>query len=385
MSARLPLPAPLAASDVATASRASRREAVTEFFLTGGATLVLFPFALALRHVLGLDAAELAVGFTMFHAAHVINDPHFTVTYLLFYERAKERAWGQEWGRAQRIRYWIAGALVPLVLLAWAGGALFFRSAEGLGALIQLMFLLVGFHYVKQGFGLLMVMSARRGFFWSSRERRVLLLHCFTGWAYAWSRPAHPARLVEESGVVYTSVAVPRLLELITAALFCVSALGLAFVLFLKWQKERRFPPLAPLAGFLVTIWAWTVFSDVDPLFIYMIPALHSVQYLYFVHLLEKNQAVENEHERLGPPVRQRLWLVAATAIGLGVVFFHALPGLLDGALVPAPRDMSERDLLLGATPYFAAFFTCINIHHYAMDQVIWRRDNPKTRYLTQR
>ena len=34
-----------------------------------------------------LDVAELAVGFTFFHLAFIVNDPHFSVSYLLFYRR----------------------------------------------------------------------------------------------------------------------------------------------------------------------------------------------------------------------------------------------------------------------------------------------------------
>jgi hypothetical protein len=29
-----------------------------------------------------------------------------------------------------------------------------------------------------------------------------------------------------------------------------------------------------------------------------------------------------------------------------------------------------------------AAFFVVVSIHHYFMDAVIWRRENPETRYL---
>jgi hypothetical protein len=36
----------------------------------------------------------------------------------------------------------------------------------------------------------------------------------------------------------------------------------------------------------------------------------------------------------------------------------------------------------LGATPYFAALYAFVNLHHYFMDFVIWRRDNPETQYL---
>jgi hypothetical protein len=36
----------------------------------------------------------------------------------------------------------------------------------------------------------------------------------------------------------------------------------------------------------------------------------------------------------------------------------------------------------LGTTPFFAAFFVAVNLHHYFMDHVIWRRENPDTRFL---
>ena len=65
---------------------------VVEFLMVGGATPFLFPIAWLLRRTLGLDTAELAVGFLCFHAAHVVNDPHFSVTYLLFYKDVRRRA-----------------------------------------------------------------------------------------------------------------------------------------------------------------------------------------------------------------------------------------------------------------------------------------------------
>ena len=31
---------------------------------------------------------------------------------------------------------------------------------------------------------------------------------------------------------------------------------------------------------------------------------------------------------------------------------------------------------------FIAAIFAIVNLHHYFRDHVIWRRDNPDTRYL---
>lgn len=354
-----------------------------EFLVVGGATLLLYPLLWLLRSVIGLDSAELAVGFLMFHGAHLINDPHFSVTYLLFYRDARRRAFGSAFEPRQRARYLMAGALVPLALGAWLVSALSQGSAYRLGLAIQLMFLLVGWHYVKQGFGVLSVLSARHGVRYSAFERRALLAHCFAGWAYAWANPASAAVEAEEKGVVYLSIAHPLWLDRLCGLAFGLSALVLAATLIRKWRRERCLPPLAPLTGLLVSIWAWSVYSSADPLLVYMIPALHSVQYLYFVWLLSRNQARAAERPPyFGPPARQRLLVLAAGALALGFVLFHALPELLDGARLTAHRRSRETLGELGATPYFAALFVFVNVHHYFMDNVIWRRENPDTRYL---
>ncbi len=351
----------------------------TEFLLTGGATLLLLPLCWLLERTLDLDSADLVVGFLTFHAAHVINDPHFAVTYLLFYRDVKARLFSAQLPRAQRLRYFVAGFAAPLGLLGWGVAALATQSARSLGAFTQLMFLLVGWHYVKQGFGVVTVLSGRRGTSYGKSERRVLLAHCFAGWAYAWASPFDPGRSVEEKGVVYMTFAHPRWLEPLTLGAFFVSVVPLLVMLVRKWRRESGLP-LPPLVGLLCSVWLWTVYSGVEPLFMYLIPALHSVQYLYFVWLLKRSQASAHEGPpSFGRPVAVVVGTTAASAILLGVVLFHLLPSALDTALVDAH---AARFSDLGPTPYFAALFTFVNLHHYFMDFVIWRRENPETQYL---
>jgi hypothetical protein len=356
-----------------------RGAAVAEFLLVGGATPLLFVVSWLLQRTIGLSSADLAVGFLFFYGAHVINDPHFAVTYLLFYEKARARAFGGEFAPLQRARYVAAGVLVPLALVAWAGTALATRSAYSLGLLIQSMFLLVGWHYVKQGFGVMTVLAARRGVRFSPRERLAILAHCYAGWAYAWASPYDPGKEVEEKGVVYTTITHPHGLERVTLVVFLASAVWLFGVLFQKWRRERGLPILTPLMALLSSIWIWSIYSSIDPLVVYAIPALHSVQYLYFVWLLKRNEGRERE----GPPwfevsARVRVGMLAVSALGLGWLLFHGAPAALDDFLVPRRSRFTD----LGPTPYFAALFAVVNIHHYFMDYVIWRRDNRQTRYL---
>ncbi len=360
-----------------------RDPGVAEFMATGGATLVLFPLAWLAHRALGLDDAEYAVGFATFYGAHLINDPHFAVTYLLFYRDARRRALGDVFAPAQRARYWLAGLAVPLALAAWVAWALAARSAAALGWLTQLMFFLVGWHYTKQGFGVLAVLSARRGVQYGPAELGALLFHCFAGWAYAWASPADPGREVEEKGVVYRTLAHGPGLELATLAVFLLSALAALAALAAGARRRGRLPPAGPLLGFLITVWLWTVFTSLDPLMVYLIPALHSVQYLYFVWLMRRNEAREQEGPpTFGRPVGVQVGLLALSSLALGWLLFHGAPGLLDGLRVGRPPRPGGALDDLGATPCLAALVAFVNIHHYFMDHAIWRRENPDTRHL---
>jgi hypothetical protein len=351
-----------------------------EFLLVGGLTPLLFPLSLLMRKTLGLSDAQFAAGFTTFYAAFVINDPHFSVTYFLFYKDARSRAFGDAFNPVQRARYVFAGIVVPLVLGSWAIAALAMKSAYVLGLFIQLMFLLVGWHYVKQGFGVMMVLSARRGVRFSAVERWAILAHCFTGWAYAWASPFDPGRQVEEKGVVYMTVAHPHGLEQLTHVVFLATIVPLVWVLVRKWRREGPLPLLTPLTALLASIWSWSIYSSIDPVVVYVTPALHSIQYLYFVWLLRRNEARERE----GPPhfevsAKVRVGTLAVSAVGLGWLLFHGAPTALDDMFV---SRRAAFDSPLGPTPYFAALYAFVNMHHYFMDYVIWRRDNPQTRYL---
>jgi hypothetical protein len=113
-----------------------------------------------------------------------------------------------------------------------------------------------------------------------------------------------------------------------------------------------------------------------------MIPALHSIQYFYFVWLMKRNEARASAGPpTFGRPVSVRLGVLAVSALALGWLLFRGAPTFLDDAFVSRARALRTMDPL-GETPFFAAFFVFVNVHHYFMDHVIWRRENPDTRFL---
>src|SRR5690606_3343488 len=111
-------------------------------------------------------------------------------------------------------------------------------------------------------------------------------------------------------------------------------------------------------------------------------------QYLYFVWLLRKNETlarsvgpVDDELVSFAPRrLTFRFLTLGASALALGWLAFRGGPQFFDGTFVMSDPDLHGG---LGATPFLAAIGTFVNIHHYFMDNVIWRRDNRETRYLT--
>ncbi|MBK9261107.1 MAG: hypothetical protein IPM54_15030 [Polyangiaceae bacterium] len=352
-----------------------------EFAAVGGLTPFLYPLSWILRKAFDLEPTEYIISFAMFAAAFVINDPHFAVTYFLFYKNIRARAFGNEFSATQKIRYWLAGFVAPVGLIAWGISALVLRSAYSMGLMIQLMFFLVGWHYVKQGFGVFSVLSARRGVRFDKAERWAILGHCYAGWMYAWATPRDIGHTSSEKGIWYVTLPHPRGLDQVATVLFLATIPPLVWVFVSKWKRDGRLPILTPLTALLCSVWPWLIFSNADPLLLYMIPALHSIQYLYFVWLLEGNKARERE----GPPhfersATSRLLGLAVSALALGWFFFHIGPEIFD-TLIGSRLAKGELDPI-GPTPCFAALFAFVNIHHYCMDAVIWRRENPETRYL---
>jgi hypothetical protein len=65
--------------------------------------------------------------------------------------------------------------------------------------------------------------------------------------------------------------------------------------------------------------------------------------------------------------------LFVLTGLLLGYLGFWGVPQVLD-KLVPYDR------VAFGGTMFLFVFWIFINVHHYFLDNVMWRRENPDTR-----
>ena len=126
---------------------------VTDFLCLGGIYLPL------LSIIYLLPAAEYAPAFAAasLFIAHFINHPHFAVSYQIFYEGFRQKAFGKTNDPALRARYIFAGIVGPLALASFLGYGFFSGDVQALGLTANMMMFLVGWHYVKQGFGVMIV------------------------------------------------------------------------------------------------------------------------------------------------------------------------------------------------------------------------------------
>lgn len=173
---RVPLPTSTSADRVQTSPGQERFAGrhffgpAVDFFLLGGISLVLLPIAVLLPSNLSSEVRALMLAVALF-----INGPHFAHSYQLFYRDFQAKTRSTEYGRTLRLRYALSGIAVPVVLGAFLIGAMAAADTGLLAAAGNAMAFFVGWHYVKQGYGMLIVDGVMRQQFFTPIERRVML------------------------------------------------------------------------------------------------------------------------------------------------------------------------------------------------------------------
>jgi hypothetical protein len=163
-------------------------------------------------------------------------------------------------------------------------------------------------------------------------------------------------------------IAVPDSLLVASAGIAAVSSLLTLGMIFRKWR--HRSVSGNGVVAYLTTLYIWLALLT-DPLYAFVVPACHSLQYLVVVWRYRANFEAAQEGARRGS-MSLRLGTFIVTGVILGYLGFWMLPELLDGTL-------SYNNAIFGNSVFLFAFWVFINIHHYMMDNVMWRRGNPET------
>jgi hypothetical protein len=379
------LPAAIPAGSAAAADGAARPEAgslfhpVVDFLCLGGGSLILFALLAAFRPPV---ESYPAVAVVMLSLANIINHPHFAHSYQIFYRGFGDKAFGSHYERNLRLRYLFAGVVVPILLFAYFLSVILLENLIALGLAVNLMLFLVGWHYVKQGYGMLIVCSVLKRQFFNESEKKMLLVYAYAVWLADWMIANWTVHTRDMWGLAYYTFDLPEPLVLFATAIAVGTTAATLWMLGRKWWAADRRLPLNGVVAYLVTLYAWLLLN-VDPLFLLVIPACHSLQYLLVVWRYQLNadrararEAKTSGGRGLSVHTATRFGSFVFTGLIVGYIGFWGLPRLLGTAL---PVDEG----VFGPTLFLFVCWIFINIHHYFLDNVMWRRGNPDTgRYL---
>lgn len=343
---------------------------VTDFLCLGGGG-----FALMVVVALSLPAhgSVSAVAATAMVFANFINHPHFAHSYQIFYRGFGGRLRDSALPGHMRLRYIFAGILVPALLFAFLAGTILLEAVAGLGYALNFMGFVVGWHYVKQGFGIAMVDAAKSKRYYAPGTRLAMLVNGYACWIYTWVQSNRDMVSRRMWDIEFGDIPFDDRVAYGVAGAFAATSLWVLIRLALDyWRDGRRFA-LNGLIGYLVTLYVWMAFVQIDPMFVFIAPVLHSLQYLTVVWRFEANRVSATAQAGRRESRFSRLAAFGIVGLILGAMGFWIFPLLLD-MVVPYDR------VVFGSSLFLFLFWVFINIHHYFIDNVIWRRDNPEAK-----
>lgn len=344
-------------------NKASLISPIADNLMIGGASIITFAFFWLF---VDKSANVATIAVTAFSLSFIINFPHFFSSYLFIYGDYKELLF------KKKSFFW-AGIAAPLLIISYLVFSVMTKNLQLLGLGVQLMFLSVGWHYVKQIFGTAIVTSAVQKCFFSHWERAIVLLNLYAVWAMSFISTNLQRNRSESYGINYFTLNLPA--YFLSGIYFLVGAtlVGVLYMGVRKFIKTGARPANSSIISFL-TIYVWYLPVLAHPLYFYLIPFFHSLQYMLFVTVLKKNQVID-ENKRLSNEADKRsafvvrYWGFLVLAAIIGAASFEWIPAMLDKLF---PLDAN----VFGPTLWVFAFNIFINVHHYFIDNVIWRGDN---------
>ena len=206
-----------------------------DFLCLGGGAIVICAIVTALLPH-GIPRYEIGILILVLMTA--INQPHFAHSYQIFYSNFREKAFGEAYSRDLRLRYIFSGLIVPVLLIGFFVVALATSDARLLSFGANVMFFLVGWHYVKQGYGILMVDSVQKKMFFSDQAKLLFRINGYACWLVAWVAINHAlAQAVPYLGLVYYTFDIPTLAYQIMCAVAAVTSLAVLWTLFTRWRE----------------------------------------------------------------------------------------------------------------------------------------------------
>ena len=366
-----------------------------DFWLLGGASIVVWAFMFALhpmrRYSWAVDhhyANAFAISNTI---SLFVNYPHFMASYALAYRK------GWPFVRA----HWMQLLLVPALLLAVLGWAYFlferpsaesplvasanhfferigmrtrvglspFVGSEILGLSVLAMYLTVGWHYTKQVYGCMMVYASFDGYPLGLPQRTLIKWNLFGIWFLSFTSYNVATEPADFFGLRYFRLGLPHATASLSAVFLVLTLAAVVFFVFGRiYEQHKRLPGLNMLVPYVAMYLWWVPLFVQNEYYMYVVPLFHSLQYLPFVYKMER---ARNRELHAATPERSGTLMIVGLVVA-GFLFFELAPNTAD-ALFHTKEKMS-------LWYFFIAAQVFINVHHYFIDNALWRFKDPEVK-----
>ncbi len=331
-----------------------------DFWGIGAFSILLFVLSFTLKDK---GDATGSIGWAGFYLASIVNWPHFAASYQLLYGniRTEYKKWRFLW----------AGFIVPIILIAGLATVFYFQTRTATMLAIQTMYFFVGWHYIKQTFGITLLLSHYKSYRLDSVFKWSLKINLFSLWIVNWILLNTYTTEFDLFGFKYNQFGLPESLRIYCHIGFALTTFSVLYCGLRKYVNDGQWPPINALVTWLSII-VWYLPALYHPAFFIFIPFFHSLQYMVCVASYRKSK-VNNDLSQIPDLKKRRLTKIKRhgifflSSIALGALGFHFVPDFLDKAT--GIMHMSQ-------TGFFMLSFTLfINIHHYFIDHVIWKKD----------
>lgn len=358
-----------------------------DFWLMGGVSLLVWVAMMVVTSLRDSDpwAAKLMIqiGLGATIASFLVFQPHFIFTYRMAYGRGWSfilRRWPQLIGLPLLLFGIYLGAYLSLrvpiessfVRSSFPQAASLTYGQLVLSLVLSSMFLMLGWHHSKQTFGCMMVYRKFDRYPVSLAQRKLLLGSLYGLWAVnvvvaqsANQLPTPFYGLPLFSLTALEPFRLPVILGSWSLVLFSLIA-----IISSNWRKERRWPSPNFLIPYVAILLWWAPPFYQRDFYIWFSTVFHALQYWPF--------AVRYEQGLGKRPLdrRPQTWL----KFFIGGALLGALP-----IFIPMAADVWLRPDTIQIVDSRVGFFviavqTSLNIHHYFLDSVIWRLDQPQVK-----
>ena len=363
-----------------------------DFWLLGGASILVWAVMVALqgfRASWAVDQHFANLAVTTASLALLANYPHFLMSYKLAYSRGLDFVLAHWWQllavpallvglfaaayafydvpveqltpvvrASETVRTWGAN---PQVLSGPRLGDLLFTAA------FNLMIFTIGWHYTKQVFGCMMVYAHFDAYPLTKGQRELTKWALLSIWGMNFIYTNLEGEFRAFGTFSYSSLDLPDpaapISELIVGAGFL---LVLYKVFYANYAAAGRLPSVNLLVPFVALYIWWLPQTRQYEFYFLLVPLFHSLQYLAFAYKMEDARLRDTPHRQL------RATVIVLGIIGAGWAAFELLPNVMDTRLGTFDA--------WGMLFFFTAAMLFINIHHYFIDNVIWRFKDPQVR-----